>query len=156
MANTNVYQTFYHALKEIRDLFHKSGRFDDSNAKLDEIVKLISLYLYQPYSQLNLRELLTDYEYDHSVDITAKLKQTFSQLATDKHFLNDDDTSIFGGNPQLNIQDNHNEFAYKLLKLVVVSMDSVTNGSGLNTNFDLLNEAFGHFVRDNFRNHIEL
>lgn len=155
MTNTEAYQAFYHALKEIRDLFHKSGRFDDSNVKLDEIVKLISLYLYQPYIQLNLRELLTDYEYDHSFDITAKLKQTFSQLATEKHFLNNDGTSIFGSNPQLNIQDNHNDCAYKLLKLVLVSMDSVANGSGLNTNFDLLNEAFGHFVRDNFRNHVE-
>lgn len=155
MANSNVYQTFYSALKRIRDLFHKSGRFDDSNVKLDEIVKLISLYLFQTYSQSNLRQLLTSYEYDHSFDVTAKLKQSFSQLAADKQFLNDDTTSIFGSNPQLNIQDGHNEFAYELLKLVIDSMDSVTTNGELNANFDLLNEAFGHFVRDNFRNHIE-
>lgn len=155
MTNANAYQTFYYALKGIRDLFHKSGRLDDSNVKLDEIVKLISLYLYQPYSQSNLRELLTNYEYDHSFDITAELKQSFSRLAADKQFLNDDATSIFGSNPQLNIQDGHNEFAYELLRLVIASMDSVTTGGGLNANFDLLNEAFGHFIRDNFRNHIE-
>ena len=151
-TNTNVYQTFYHALKEIRDLFHKAGRFDDANVKLDEIVKLIALYLYQPYSPLNLGEFLTAYEYDHSFNLTENLKQSFSQLATATQFLNADATSIFGSNPQLNIQDNDHEFAYTLLKLVIVSMDNIT---GFHTNFDVLNEAFGHFVRDNFRNHIE-
>ena len=155
MAISNVYQTFYCALKGVRDLFHKSGRFDDSNVKLDEIVKLISLYLYQSYSQSSLRELLTSYESDHSFDVTAKLKQSFSRLAADKQFLNDDATSVFGSNPQLNIQDGHSEFAYELLKLVIDSMDSITTNGGLDANFDLLNEAFGHFVRDNFRNHIE-
>ncbi len=155
MLNSNAYQSFYCALKGIRDLFHKSGRFDDSNVKLDEIVKLISLYLYQPSNQSNLRELLTSYEYDHTFDLTAKLKRSFSQLAVDKRFLNDDLTSIFGSNPQLNIQDGDDQFACELLRLVIASMDRASANDGQGASFDLLNEAFGHFVRDNFRNHIE-
>jgi type I restriction-modification system DNA methylase subunit len=154
---TDLYGQFYQSLKEIRDLFHKSGRFDDSNSKLDEIVKLIALYLYQIDKGLgiDLRDLITAYEYDNTFSITSKLKQAFSILAADAGFLNADGTSIFGSNPQLAIQDNDDEFAYQLLKLVTESIDAANNHDDLGTRFDLLNEAFGHFIRDNFRNNIE-
>lgn len=155
----DVYQLFYNSLKEIRDLFHKSGRFDDANSKLDEIVKLISIYLYQimypENTNVNLRNLLQRYKIDRNFNIVSKLKEMFTVVAADQAFLNTDGTSIFGSNPQLAIHESDPEFAYRLLLLVVNSMDKalITNNNG--HKFDLLNEAFGHFVRDNFRNHIE-
>ena len=42
--NTGVsYSMFYEILLNLREYFHSYGRIDDSNAKLDEIVKLISV-----------------------------------------------------------------------------------------------------------------
>ena len=35
----------YQGLVELREEFHRSGRLDDSNAKLDEVVKLFATYL---------------------------------------------------------------------------------------------------------------
>ena len=37
------YSMFYEILLNLREYFHSYGRIDDSNAKLDEITKLISL-----------------------------------------------------------------------------------------------------------------
>ena len=39
--------------------------------------------------------------------------------------------------------------------MVIASMDRAYTNDEQGASFDLLNEAFGHFVRDNFRNHIE-
>lgn len=38
---------FYEILLNLREIFHSHGRIDDSNAKLDEIVKLILLSYYE-------------------------------------------------------------------------------------------------------------
>jgi hypothetical protein len=39
------YAEIYSALSELREGFHRSGRLDDSNAKLDEVSKLFATYL---------------------------------------------------------------------------------------------------------------
>ena len=39
------YAPIYEGLAELREEFHRSGRLDDSNAKLDEVVKLFATYL---------------------------------------------------------------------------------------------------------------
>ena len=38
------YAPIYEDLAELREEFHRSGRLDDSNAKLDEVVKLFATY----------------------------------------------------------------------------------------------------------------
>lgn len=43
MNNGVSYSMFYEILLNLREYFHSYGRIDDSNAKLDEIVKLISI-----------------------------------------------------------------------------------------------------------------
>ena len=46
--NTGVnYKLFYEILLNLRESFHSYGRIDDSNSKLDEIVKLILLSYYK-------------------------------------------------------------------------------------------------------------
>ena len=37
------YSMFYEILLNLRQYFHSYGRIDDSNAKLDEIIKLIAI-----------------------------------------------------------------------------------------------------------------
>ena len=45
--NTGVnYKLFYEILLNLREAFHSYGRIDDSNSKLDEIIKLIMLSYY--------------------------------------------------------------------------------------------------------------
>ena len=39
------YRQVYAALSDLRESFHRSGRLDDSNAKLDEVSKLFATYL---------------------------------------------------------------------------------------------------------------
>ena len=151
-------KVFYKEISELRDLFHKYGKFDDSNAKLDEISKYIAIYLYQLHSGVqgknNLKKLVSLYEKDKSTKLVNTLKSIFAEVANSKEFLNEDKTSIFGNTPILNIEENDDNFAYHLIRLVVNSVESIKNTND-EYNFDLLNESFGHFVRDNFRNHIE-
>lgn len=149
---------FYSEISQLRDLFHKYGRFDDSNAKLDEISKYISIYIYQLQKRINknnFTKLISSYEKDKSFRLVPILKELFLEVSSAKEFLNADKTSIFGNNPILNIDDDDNNFAYHLIKLVSNSIESIRDKNGSEYNFDLLNESFGHFVRDNFRNHIE-
>lgn len=138
-------ETFYSELAQIRELFHKYGKFDDANAKLDEIAKYITMYVYQVQNgQEDIKNLITFYEQNNDYQVVSELKRMFAQIV--------EKTDIFGNLSTLNIDDKDDNFAYLLLKLVVGSVDSVLNGS---KNFDLLNECFGHFVRDSFRNHVE-
>ena len=154
MAVTDV---FYSEISQLRDLFHKYGRFDDSNAKLDEISKYISMYVYQlkhNYDKDNLKTLLEYYENNSGFDLVDRLKKIFDNISQEPEFLNQDGISIFGNNPTLNIEDGDNNFAYLLIKLVVRSIEGIKDHKN-QYNFDILNESFGHFVRDNFRNHVE-
>lgn len=149
-------KVFYNEISQLRDLFHKYGRFDDSNAKLDEISKYIAIYIYQLRKEIgknNLKKLIVTYEKDNSIKLVSIVKELFAEVSSAREFLNADKTSIFGNSPTLNIDDEDNSFAYHLIKLVVNSIESIRDKKGYN--FDLLNESFGHFVRDNFRNHIE-
>lgn len=151
-------KVFYNEISQLRDLFHKYGRFDDSNAKLDEISKYISMYIYQLQKGIvknNFSKLIAAYEKDKSFQLVPILKELFIEVSNSKEFLNPDKTSIFGNSSVLNIDDDDNNFAYHLIKLVVNSVESIRDREGSEYNFDLLNESFGHFVRDNFRNHIE-
>lgn len=151
-------KVFYNEISQLRDLFHKYGRFDDSNAKLDEISKYIAIYIYQLQKGVeknNLKKLVAAYEKDNSLKLVSIVKELFAEVSSANEFLNADKTSIFGNSPTLNIDDEDNSFAYHLIKLVVNSIESIKDKDEKKYNFDLLNESFGHFVRDNFRNHIE-
>jgi type I restriction-modification system DNA methylase subunit len=92
---------------------------------------------------------------DNSYPLVTRLKESFKQIANADEFKGTDRNSIFGSQPSLQIEEKDANFAHSLLKLVVESVDSVLDKKSLRFDFDVLNESFGHFVRDNFRNHIE-
>ena len=46
------YSRIYDALSELREGFHRSGRLDDSNAKLDEVSKFFATYLAYKNGQI--------------------------------------------------------------------------------------------------------
>ena len=152
----NATQIFYDNIAEIRDLFHKYGRFDDANAKLDELSKYLCIYVYQKQNpklaQNKIPKLLIEFENDDSFPLVSKIQELFKQVIVIDELQDAGGKSIFGNSQSLNISPNDNQFAYSLLKLICNAVDSILEGE---KGFDLLNECFGHFVRSNFRNHIE-
>ena len=158
--NTGVnYKLFYEILLNLRESFHSYGRIDDSNSKLDEIVKLILLSYYKAkQGEKFTLELVKKYANEHYLDssqVALALRSMFDEAVQYPLYRNADGTSIFGANPSLNIQPTENLFAERLIseieKIDFVNLVAEDNA----TNFDIINECFGHFVRENFRNNKE-
>jgi type I restriction-modification system DNA methylase subunit len=150
---TNL-EAFNSSLKNLREAFHKSGRFNDSNAKLDEISKLLAIQLHDmTYNTKGdgIPKLLAEYA-RHEIRLVPELKKRFKSISTDPIFITSDGQNIFGTHSALELDDLDNGFAFDLLDLIVKSFQSIKSKGG---KFDFLNEAFGHFVRDNFRSNIE-
>ena len=153
------YDKFYEILLNLREEFHKTGRLDDSNAKLDEILKLLltSYSLAKENIRLNIEYLrkIAKENFGNEYSSAQALKFLFSKVSKNKEFLNDDGSNIFGDNPELSLHDSENEFADILVNEIskIDFLDLLSSGN--ESNFDIVNECFGHFVRENFRNNKE-
>lgn len=151
-----TYQDLYSALSGLREHLHLSGRIDDSNAKLDEVSKVLAICIASHRGWIEsegFEKLINTSQFDHNA--TSILNKAFNECSKNVHFLNSDGTSIFGLSPKLNIQKNDNEFALLLSRTIYSTFVNALNHASSNNSFDLVNEAFGHFVRDNFRGNIE-
>ena len=160
MMNKGVnYSMFYDILLNLREYFHSYGRIDDSNAKLDEMIKLISVSYAMAlkgerfcleYVRKIAMSLLGDQD-----KIAESLCLICERVMNGPLFFNDDETNIFGAHPNLSIQPTENDFAQKLITEVekIDFVYLIENRSY--SEFDLVNECFGHFVRENFRNNKE-
>ena len=145
---------FNKTLNELRNSFHKYGKLSDANSKLDEISKLIALELYEikiSNGSSSIPTILNDYK-EKGENIVERLQAAFQKTANDEMFLTSNGTPIFGQNPKLEIDEDDNDFAASIVELVHKSIKQIKNQ---NESFDLINESFGHFIRDNFRNNIE-
>lgn len=154
------YKLFYDILLELREEFHRNGRLDDSNAKLDEIVKLLVMSIYESKKgthRFNLEHLRqrAKSEFGDSTRIASALNSLFQEIVKDPMFFNQDQTNIFGFQPSLSLQPSENEFAEKLVSEISKLDFSLLDVGGNIPEFDIINESFGHFVRDNFRNNKE-
>jgi len=151
-----AHEVLYKSLSELREHLHSTGRIDDSNAKLDELVKILAVCIAcdRGWLQKAALDKLVSFGKNNG-DTVHELKKLFGECVKLVQFKNDDGSSIFGANPSLNLQDSDNDYAFLLLVTVYTSL-SKASGNGSNENaFDVVNEAFGHFVRDNFRGNIE-
>jgi type I restriction-modification system DNA methylase subunit len=146
------YSTIYDSLGYLREVFHKSGRFDDSNAKLDEVVKLLSTYI--AYKR-GLLESFPQLHRTRADKLIPELQRAFKQAARLPCYLNQAGGSIFGSSPSLALRAGDEALAIDLLQLVENAVDIAFSNKEAGNPFDVLNEAFGHFVRDNFRGNIE-
>ncbi|MBM7094793.1 N-6 DNA methylase [Bacillus sp. H-16] len=156
----NSYQLFYSTLSNLREEFHRNGRLDDSNAKLDEIIKLIVLNYYESKNSNNRFNLeyimeLAKKHFDSKHEVAKALRFLFEEVVQNKMFFNNDGTNIFGSNPTLSIQPSENEFASNLINEISKIDFNQLLINGESQDFDIINEFFGHFVRDNFRNNKE-
>lgn len=154
-----TYDQFYEVLLSLREEFHSNGRIDDSNAKLDEIIKILIISYYEAKRgnrfSLDYIKEISKKKYGNDYTIAKSLSDLFKEVVRDKIFFNEDGTNIFGANPSLVIQENEDEFAKKLItELSLIDFNSLIE-EGNHSDFDLVNECFGHFVRDNFRNNKE-
>lgn len=145
---------FNQSLGQLKEEFHRTGRFDDANVKLDEILKLLTVKYFDlknNTNQLSLENLrvVAKKKFGNEKHIAQALQEVFLKVASLDIFHNQDGTNIFGSNPHLNIQSVDDAFAEKIVAVI-----NEIKWSG-ESKLDLLNEAFGHFVRDNFRNHKE-
>ncbi len=153
------YSMFYDILLHLRECFHGYGRIDDSNAKLDEIIKIIcssySLALKGDRFGLEYVRHFSISQYDDSNNIALSLKTICENELCGELFLNDDGTNIFGSNPSLLIQSTEDNLAQMIIsEIEKIDFVYLVNNASY-AEFDLINECFGHFVRENFRNNKE-
>lgn len=158
--NTGVsYSMFYEILLNLRECYHSYGRIDDSNAKLDEITKLIAISFSmakrgEKFSLNYVRKVAKD-TYEDEGKVADAIRYIFEEESKNDLFCNNDGTNIFGANSFLNIQSTEDSLAEK----VISEIEKIDFINLLKTkkyqDFDLINECFGHFVRENFRNNKE-
>ena len=144
------YIDIYHALQRVRDGFHREGRVSDSNAKLDETVKLLIVHFAR------LRGLVTDFDYQalsrRQTFTVDRLNRVLLDIADEPLFVRRGMGSIFGEIASTTFRQGDERIAFDLFMAARHAFTAqVTDSAQL----DILNEAFGHHVRDNFRNHIE-
>jgi type I restriction-modification system DNA methylase subunit len=144
-----TYARIYDSLAELREEFHRSGRLDDSNAKLDEISKLFATYLAYKRGQIPA------FPEPGAPALLRELQAAFLAAVALPGYQLNGGGSIFGPQPALSLREGDEHLAARLVLLVRECIDSAYNLQANDQPFDVLNEAFGHFVRDNFRSNIE-
>lgn len=149
---------FYRALSALREDFHRIGRFDDANAKLDELCKLLVLKVLDARHPLDGKQsrLGADYlgtlaqrQHGDRRHVAAAMHDVFAELAA--RFPQEVDG--FGPHSRLNIRLDDDDFAAALIPVLDALPSDDANGHSWS--FDSVNEAFGHFVQDSFRNRKE-
>lgn len=148
---------FNQGLLDIRETFHKTGRLDDSNTKLDEISKLLCLEIASVYDQSNnipsLESILDNTT--ESSKLIKNINNALAKITSLDMFRSSDGASLLGTNPRLALPESEGELARKMARLIVDSIDRQIKPNSDYKTFEIINESFGHFVRDNFRNNIE-
>ena len=153
------YARFYAALGSLREEFHRIGRFDDANAKLDELCKLLVLKVLDARHPVAGHLSRLHYEY---LRVVAKQRHgdekriAFAIHDVYRHLADQfpDEMMAFGSRNGLNMSPDDDEFACALLPLfdALPKADVCENQRW---SFDGVNEAFGHFIQDSFRNRKE-
>jgi type I restriction-modification system DNA methylase subunit len=152
----NSYSSFYETLSAIREKLHSSGSFDDSNAKLDEMIKFISMAFCAQKGWIEEQSIQNILETDpNDKAFMPQLRKLFDECVNMDVFKNSDGSSIFGVAPSLSIKDSDAEFGHFLLSSIDRALSDLIRHNSNGHPFDIVNEVFGHFIRDNFRNNKE-
>jgi type I restriction-modification system DNA methylase subunit len=149
MSRTDSYSAMYAALSDMREAFHQYGRIDDSNAKLDEVAKLFATYLAYRRGRIDRFPAASE------TDLVEKLQEAFGEAASLPEYTTNEGHSIFGTTPALVLRASDALLAKDLHQVVTSAVDTAFATRSEAETFDVLNEAFGHFIRDNFRSNIE-
>ena len=153
----HLLEKFNTGLIEMRELFHESGRLEDSNSKLDEITKLLCLEIASirdAESKIpSLNEILK--MHINKDGLVNSLNKALLLTGTSEILTNYDGESLLGPNPKFNIAESEDLLARGLIQIVLDSFNGHLRKTHTSESFEFLNEAFSHFIRDNFRQNIE-
>lgn len=150
MSDLNLY---YKSLKEIRELFHSIGKIEDSNAKLDEIIKYLSIFIYATSQGKNYYR-----NFERNISLTIEnpkkldtlLRNEFLNVSKDINFENSSGTNIYQDEGLLTNYDDH-----LIVRTLISFMLTIFEEREKEPSFDIINEIFGSFIRDNFRGNVE-
>src|SRR4029077_15659344 len=135
-----LYHRFNLGLLEMRESFHRTGRLDDSNTKLDEIVKLLCIEVAQlhgiPKGLPSLADSLDQYHFGKKKSLVPALNEILDRVARSPLFRNADGESLLGLSPRLSIPETDSEIAEQLVTLVVSTFDASLNKSHTQENFE--------------------
>jgi hypothetical protein len=93
---------------------------------------------------------------DHPApDFVARLQACYAKAARLPYYACPSGVPIFGTAGSLALRESDLSLAVRLTRLVIRAVDDAFLHQELGNPYDVLNEAFGHFVRDNFRGNIE-
>ena len=154
------YSTFNKALLELREEYHRNGTIDDSNKKLDEMIKLLTMNFYDAKKGTNNFNISSLEEASHrkygtDEKIALALNDSFKEMTKDAMFFDERGQNIFGDAPSLYIKDGEDLFARRLVEILTkISFKALIKSNEFD-GFDIINEMFGHFIRENFRNNKE-
>jgi type I restriction-modification system DNA methylase subunit len=153
------YERFYAALRGLREAFHRIGQFDDANAKLDEFCKLLALKVLDGRhpvasgsNRLGLAHLrtLAREKYGDEGRLASALHDVYADLTL--RF--PEEMAAFGTRNGLNLSPEDDAFAAALIP-VLEALPRIAENNERSWSFDGVNEAFGHFIQDSFRNRKE-
>jgi len=152
------YAGFYAALAQLREQLHAVGRFDDANAKLDEICKLLAFrgldLVNNPVvqDQWLTRQRLSQVANDECAGrgLSAALPLVIAYIAKSCP----DESAEICAATSLDYRAMDDAFVEAVLP-VLDAMPSAERTLGDAWSFDVLNEAFGHFIQNSFRNRRE-
>lgn len=139
----------YAGLQEVREIFHADGKLSDSNQKLDETLKLLAIHFCGHNGTLDNEHYQTCL--DEKTFTVQKLQLLFEAVINSDSFRTAEGSSLFEHSPKLAFSDDDSVVVYKLFKTLEFFGENQTGDEPI----DFVNEAFGHFVRDNFRSNTE-
>ena len=93
------YTTVYRSLSELRELFHRQGRLDDSNAKLDEVAKLFAAYL------AHKNGFVKTFPTPEAANVVKMLQSAFLATVKLPQYQLGNGRSIFGVNAVINLRE---------------------------------------------------
>lgn len=157
------YARFYAALTELREQLHSVGRFNDANAKLDELCKLFALrgLDLRINGEMDLQwltrrhmERIADEDCGDKTRLALALPSVVSALHDSFGTELSDTHAMFS----LDYDAMDDAFVAAVLPVLESMPDPNEKDPGnrnSNWSFDVINEAFGHFVQNSFRDRKE-
>ena len=100
MSNDTLLHKFNEGLLDLREIFHATGRLDDSNSKLDEIAKFLCLEIasaYEPKAGVPALSALVE-KHGKNGGLVEELNSALYKASRLDLFLNSDGESLLGNN----------------------------------------------------------
>ena len=163
MTLKDHYASFYAALTDLRERLHSVGQFDDANSKLDELCKLFALRALDirknntcDVQWLTHRHLerTAEKQYGDKTQLSRVLPSVILALQESFERESSEIQSTFSLDYDA-IDDNFVAAILPVLEAMPHPNVGSPDSEESTWSFDIINEAFGHFIQNSFRNRKE-